>query len=306
VIAPVPASGRQFLIRRGVATAQIGQVAAVLRAFEVDGVDYTERWPDDAVPPMGAGIVLMPWPNRVGAGRWRHQGSELQLDVTEPATGNAIHGLLRNTAYQPVSIAEDSVTLAAGIYPQHGYPFVLETSVGYALTDDGLRVEHRVTNAGREPAPFGCGAHPFLRVGDTPVGDLVLTVPARTRIRVDEKKLPAGAEPVAGTAYDLAAGARVADLDLDTAFTDIAAVDGRFEHRLTAPDGRGVTLWADPAFGWVQVFTPAAYPIGGPRRAVAVEPVTCGIDALNTGEGLIWLGSGESWSAAWGLAPFGP
>jgi aldose 1-epimerase len=300
----LPASGRQFVIRRGGTAAQIGQVAAVLRAFEVDGVDYTERWPDEAVPPMGAGIVLMPWPNRVGAGRWRHQGQDLQLDITEPSTGHAIHGLLRNTAYQPVAVAEDSVTLAAGVFPQHGYPFRLETAVSYTLTGDGLHVQHRVTNAGQRPAPFGCGAHPFLRVGDTPVDDLVLTVPALTRIRVDGRKLPVGAEPVVGTGFDLTSGARAGDLDLDTAFTDLGMHDGRYEHRLTAPEGNGVMLWADPAFRWVQVFTPSAFPIDGPRRAVAVEPMTCGIDALNTGEGLTWLDPGESWSAAWGLTPF--
>lgn len=300
----IPASGRQFVLRRGTASAQVGQVAAVLRGYAVDGVDYTERWPDEAVPPMGAGIVLMPWPNRVAGARWRYDGRDQQLDITEPATGNAIHGLLRNTAYQPVAVAGDSVTLGCGVYPQHGYPFALDTSVTYSLTDGGLQVEHRVTNLGPTAAPFGCGTHPYLRVGDAPIEDLVLTVRARTRIRVDDRMLPVGSEPVAGTAFDLTGGARVGDLELDTAFTDLETVDGRFEHRLAAPDGRGVTLWADPAFGWVQVFTPAAFPIDGPRKAVAVEPVTCGIDALNTGEGLNWLPPGATWTASWGLCPF--
>ena len=285
----LPASGRQFVLRRGSATAQIGQVAAVLRSFAVDGTDYTERWPDERVPPMGAGIVLMPWPNRVADGRWEYDGHEQQLDITEPATGNAIHGLLRNAAYQPTSISDDAVTLTCGVFPQHGFPFVLDTSVRYSLTDDGLRVEHRVTNVGATAAPFGCGSHPFLRVGETSVDDLVLTIDARTRVRVDGRMLPVGTEPVAGTAADLTRGVRLGDVDLDTAFTDIDPVDGRFEHRLTAPDGRGVTLWADPVFRWVQVFSPSVFPIDGPRKAVAVEPVTCGINALNTGEGLIWL-----------------
>ena len=109
--------------------------------------------------------------------------------------------------------------------------------------------------------------------------------------------LPVGTEPVAGTAADLTRGARLGDVDLDTAFTDIDPVDGRFEHRLSArADGRGVTVWADPVFRWVQVFSPVGpsdRECSATRQVRRAEPVTCGINALNTGEGLIWLEPGE-------------
>ena len=111
---PRPASGEQFVLRRGPAIARIGQVAAVLREYAVDGVRYTETWPDPQTPPMAAGVVLMPWPNRVAGARWRHGETTLQLDVTEPAAGNAIHGLLRNTAYQRVQDGGDGDGGAAG------------------------------------------------------------------------------------------------------------------------------------------------------------------------------------------------
>ena len=47
--------------------------------------------PPRSKPPLGAGCVLVPWPNRVAGATW--QGH--QLEVTEPARGNAIHGLVR-------------------------------------------------------------------------------------------------------------------------------------------------------------------------------------------------------------------
>jgi aldose 1-epimerase len=71
-------------------------------------------------------------------------------------------------------------------------------------------------------------------------------------------------------------------------------------HRLLGPDG-GVELWAEPAFGWVQVFTPDDHP--GRGRAVAVEPMTCPPDALNSGTDLITLAPGETWQGSWGLRP---
>ena len=57
-----PATGIQYEIRRGGAVARVGQVAAVLREFSVDGVHFTETWDDAWVPPMGCGMVLVPWP----------------------------------------------------------------------------------------------------------------------------------------------------------------------------------------------------------------------------------------------------
>ncbi len=90
-------------------------------------------------------------------------------------------------------------------------------------------------------------------------------------------------------------------------FTDLTlAVSDRFEHVLTAPDGRGLMLWTDPDFGWVQVFTPANFPKPGhpdSRTAVAIEPMTCAADAFNNGWGLRRLEPGEAWSGSWGLTP---
>ncbi len=302
---PRPASGRQFAIRRGAAFARIGQVAAVLREFSFDGVHYTETWPDDQLPPLGCGMVLMPWPNRVAGGRWVHDGTERQLDITEPGRGNAIHGLLRNTAYQPVRLTEDSVTLAAPVYPQHGWPFSLDTAVTYTVTDDGLRVTHTVGNVGSAPALFGCGAHPYLRIGGVPTGDLTLTIRAATRIVTDSGMIPTATEPLGGELAALPTGARLAGLDVDIGLADLEPVAGRYEHTLLAPQGRGLVLWADPAFRWVQLFTPHGFPAPeGPRQAVAVEPMTCPANALNSGTGLIALRGGEVWSASWGLTPF--
>ena len=63
-------------------------------------------------------------------------------------------------------------------------------------------------------------------------------------------------------------------------------------HRLRGPDG-GVEVWAEPDFRWVQVFTPDEFP--GSGQAIAIEPMTCPPDALNSGVDLITLAPGEEW-----------
>lgn len=301
-----PVSGHQFEIRRGDAVARVGQVAAVLREFSVGGVHYTEVWPDDLVAPMGCGMVLAPWPNRVAGARWTYAGDVQQLDITEPSKGNASHGLLRNTAYAVLEQTADAVTLGASVYPQHGYPFILDVAVTYALTDSGLTVSFRVHNAGAQAAPFGIGSHPYLRVGEHSAAELTVIVAARTHAVVDDRAIPVTLEPVAGTHLDLAGGVRVGDLKADACLTDLTASGGVVEHRLSAPDGTSLVLWAEEVFGWVQVYSPDNFP--GPGRpdqrvAIAVEPMTCAPDALNSGHGLLWLEPGATWSAAWGLRP---
>jgi aldose 1-epimerase len=298
-------TGEQFRLSRdtpnGLAEAVIVQVAASIREFRIGGVELTEPYGEFATPPFGDGIVLVPWPNRVEDGRWTLNGRPQQLDLTEPDKHNAIHGLLRYTAYRVVDQASDSLTLAATVFPQHGYPFLLETSVRYELTEDGMTVTHRITNETDDPAPVAIGTHPFFQLGDVPTDDLVLTVHAGTRFPVDERLNPSAEIPVDGTDYDLRSGRPVRDLDLDDAFGDVTPVD-QVTAVLTAPDGRSVALWQDESFPFVQVFTTRKFPRGtGLVTAIAIEPMTAPANAFNSGQALKWLNPGETWQASWGI-----
>lgn len=298
---PAEPTGIQHRLRRDAVTAHIAQVGAALRGLTVGGVDVVPPYPLGVRPPSASGVVLVPWPNRVRDGVWLHDGEPQRLAVTEPARGNAIHGLLRYTAYDATMHADDAVELSATVFPQPGYPFRIDTSVRYALTGDGVQVTHEVVNRAVDAAPVALGTHPFVTIGDADPDDLVLTVPASERFPLDERMLPGAPVPVDGTHYDLRAGRRLADLDLDDAWTGIARdPDGRSRCTLAAPDGRRAVLWAGPGFDVVQVFTTTSYP--GQPRAVAIEPMTAPADAFNSGIGVRWLAPGESWRLDWGIA----
>jgi aldose 1-epimerase len=163
-------------------------------------------------------------------------------------------------------------------------------------------VTHGIHNAGDRPAPVGIGAHPFLRVGDTPMRDLTVTVHAGTYFEVDERMIPVGEHPVTGTEYDLSRGRPLADARLDTAFGDVELSDGRARHRLTAPDGSAVELWGSADFRFTQVFTTDQYVSpSGVIDAVAIEPMTCAPDALNSRRGIRMLEPDEQWVTTWGI-----
>jgi aldose 1-epimerase len=298
-------TGEQFRLTRntpnGLAEAVIVQVAASIREFRIGGAELTEPYGEFSTPPFGDGIVLVPWPNRVEDGIWKLNGVTQQLDLTEPDKHNAIHGLLRNAAYRVIEQSDGEVTLGATVFPQHGYPFLLETSVRHELTDDGMTVTHRITNESDEPAPVAIGSHPFFQLGDVATDDLTLTVHAGTRFPVDERLNPSAEIPVDGTDYDLRAGRKVSDLNLDDAFGDVTP-DNQVTAVLTAPDGRSVALWQDESFPYVQVFTTRKFPRGtGLVTAIAIEPMTAPANAFNSGQSLKWLNPGETWQAAWGI-----
>jgi aldose 1-epimerase len=255
---------------------------------------------------MCNGIILSPWPNRVRAGRWVLEGEAQQLDITEPERGGALHGLLQFSEYEVAEQSPEAVTLAATIFPQHGWPFLLETWVRYELEPDGLAVTHGARNLSAARAPYATGSHPYLRVGGTPIADLELTVPASTYFAVDDRLDPIGELDVTGTPYDVRAPKRVGGLAFDTAFGGVQHADvanGRGDVAwLTAPDGSRTTLWQSTEWDYVQVFTTHEMPgPAGPIDAIALEPMTAPPDALNSGQGLIWLEPGESWEGSWGL-----
>lgn len=317
---PLPAAtGTQYPLTlqtpQGTATATITEVAAGIREYALNGIDLVEGFAAETVPPFGAGIVLAPWPNRIRDGIWTQNGVRHLLALTEPVLLNAIHGLLSHAAYRPVAQSEHAVTLAATVYPQAGYPYQLDTTVGYELTAAGLSVTHNIRNVGPTAAPVALGTHPYLKIGDVPTGDLVLRLNATTHIDVDHRLNPVGVSPVDGTRFDLRAGVRVADLDLDDGFGGVDAGSGRGEHSLTAPDGRRVTLWGDENMAYVQVFTPRIFPVRSHSatgaeatelgQAVAIEPMTAPADAFNSGDGLRWLAPGEEWVVRWGITPSG-
>ena len=306
--AALPATGSQYQITRevagGTAQARIAALAGALRSYAVNGTDYVETYPDTSLPPAACGILLAPWPNRVAGGKWTLEGATQQLDITEPARGNASHGLLRNTGYVPAGTAQDpghSLTLQAEIFPQHGYPFHLFHDVTYSLDDDGgLRVRQSLTNVGGSRAPVALGAHPFLRIGQVPVEDLTLTVAAATRLTTDQNLIPAGREAPTGE-FDFSTGRRIGNQALDSAYTGLVPAGGEHRHRLDAPDGRSVTLWSGADFGYVHIFLTDQLP--GRSRAVALEPMTAPANALNSGEGLRWLEPGHAFAAEWGIRP---
>ena len=305
---PLPPSGEQVTIRHGRHEVDAVGVAAGLRRYRYDGRDLLDGFAEQERPSGARGQTLVPWPNRIGGGRYVLDGVTQQLALTEPAHDTAIHGLGRWVPWQPVEVRDDAVTWRYVVPPQPGWPTSLDCHVAYRVDDHGLTVSTRARNVGGARCLYGTGSHPYLTVGTALVDDATLRLPAATCFDTDEHGIPVGSRPVDGSPADLRSAQPIGHRVLDTAYADLARdPDGRWRARLEAPDGRGVVLWADAAYGYAQVFTGDTLPPALRRRGVAVEPMTCPPDAFNAPDpravGVVVLEPGDEHEATWGLHP---
>jgi aldose 1-epimerase len=297
-------SGRQLELAHGDQRAVVVEVGGGLRTYRVDGHAVIDGYAEHEQCSSGRGQVLLPWPNRLEDGSYEFDGRRHQLPLDETERQNAIHGLVRWSAWRPAEAEPSRVVVEHTLHPRPGYPFLLELAIEYALSDAGLAVRTTATNAGRTPCPFGCGAHPYLTLGTPIVDPLVLRIPARRVLTSDERGLPTGDEQVEGNDHDFREARAIGPTELDHAFADLErGDDGLARVALAHPDGRpALTLWVDGAYRYLMVFTGDPLPDVA-RRSIAVEPMTCPPNAFRTGVDLIRLEPGATFTGSWGITP---
>lgn len=299
----IPVTGEQYEIAAGSLRATVTEMGAGLRTLYDRDRPLLDGYDADEMAPGANGHVLLPWPNRVDHGRYTFGGQSHQLDLTEPAAANAIHGLVRWSSWRLVEHLPYHVELAHRLHGHPGYPHVLDLSISYTLDRDrGLTAAVHAANVGSTPAPYGNGAHPYLTAGAERVDECVLTAPGATWLPVDDRAIPTGREPAAGTPYDFRKARRIGDVRVNYAYTDLARDPaGRAWAHLRAPDGHTVSLWVDEKYPWIQVYTGDELPQGLERRGLGVEPMSCPPNAFVTGEDVLTLKPGDTTTSRWGI-----
>jgi aldose 1-epimerase len=205
-------AGQQFELAAGAHRVVVVEVGGGIREWDGVLLGYAE----DEMCSSGRGQVLAPWPNRLAGGRYEWDGRELQLPVNEPASGSAIHGLVRWAGWRAVAREPARVALEHVLHPQPGYPFALRLLVDYRLAEPGLTVRTEAENVGAQACPFGAGHHPYVLAPTGRVDDLALDGELIGDQRLDETRYrPGGWRVEVGEA----------------------------------------TVWADESWPWLQVFT---------------------------------------------------
>ncbi len=251
----------------------------------------------------GQGDVLIPFPGRIPDGRYTFDGQTFQLERNDKEGPNAIHGFVRTLPWTTRRLGANFVSyelhLDAEIYGPKGYPFSLDLRVMYTLGRQGLACSFDVHNVGSRVAPVGVGFHPYFTVGTGLVDEAEVTIPCAGYLEFNDRLLPTGRIlDVAGTDWDFRSPRQVGGRRFNHCYVHPER-DG--EGTATASlrhvkSGRRIDIGMDRAFSAIVVYTGDAI-ADAPRRALAIEPMTCATDAFNHPDwGLKRLAPGEAFS----------
>lgn len=255
----------------------------------LDGYETPEAL---AIGKWGKSAVLFPFPNRLAGGRYTWNGKTYQFPINHAATGNAIHGFAREMAFevQHVYLAREAASIRVSLdydgrlafYP---FPFVLELE--FSIFDDGVfQLGVSLENTGETALPFGFGWHPYFRLAGH-ADEHTLHLPASEQVLVGDNMIPTGER----AQYNVfSKPKKVGDTVLDACF-QYKKPKGKPTLALHQ-GGRQVKIFT-PAkqFPFFQVFTPPH------RESIALEPMTCNVDAFNNQQGLLTLHAGETWES---------
>lgn len=240
--------------------------------------------------PLYRGRLLFPFNDRIPEGRFQFEGCQYQLPINEESDGSAIHGLVYNQNFkvQNLILSENkaAVTLYYSIDPDDWsfYPFGLDFSVTYSLSEKGFSVHFSFINHGDNTLPVALGWHPYFQLEDSV--DLWRLKSGGSRyVAVDENLNPRGNFlPVEGTDFDFRSSNIINDKELDIAL--VRSPDGI--NFLESKERRLELYFDRNLFPFVQLFIPPE------RDSVAIEPITGATNSFNLdGMGRIELEPGE-------------
>ncbi|MDH5610799.1 MAG: hypothetical protein OEY56_15085 [Cyclobacteriaceae bacterium] len=241
-------------------------------------------------PFVGAkSAILFPFPNRIDTGSFQFNGNHYQFPINEPGRQNAIHGFLMDMDFQLVEeqVAEEETIVVMGCMydgklPYFPFPFYF--TVQYSFSNESFAVDFAIQNTGQASMPMGLGWHPYFTLGGR-ADDWLLHLPASKQVMVDERMIPTGNSE---KLEDFQQPAIIGPRQLDTCFQCDSA---GFSIALTNPQ-RSQTLQVtfDTSAGYYQLYIPPD------RGSLAIEPMSCSINAFNNRNGLEVLAPERSFS----------
>lgn len=235
--------------------------------------------------------LLFPFPNRLENGAFQFEGKTYQFPHNDFGQPNALHGMIHNMEFECIGEGKDHLILSLDYKGDVSYyPFPFNVQVKYGLDKGKLNIDIKVNNTGENSMPCGFGWHPYFNLGDE-IENAKLSLSEVVKVEVDDLAIPTG-KVTPFHSFDTLSS--FADAQLDNCFV---FEEGKAERSvyLVYEDKSVLDVWQDKDQQFVQVF------IHPNKKAIAIEPMTCGINALNTGKGIRVLEAGESWDFRLGL-----
>lgn len=267
---------------------QFGSLS-VLDGYETPEALVANKWAKN--------IILLPYPNRLRDGVFAHEGTTYQFELTNPDTQNSIHGFGKDAPMAVDTVWTGNFDAGMTCSWQYlgentAYPFPFTAKMTLILRGSNFEIKMSLQNDSNKTIPVGLGWHPYFKMSEKSNGSS-LQMPDCQLIVIDERMLPTGEKT---------------DFDAFKTLTPInnSTFDNGFyiknqtknAETILASERGELTFWQETGFqkwNFLQVFTPPH------RKSVAIEPMTCNIDAFNNGDGLVMLKPNEILGGAFGV-----
>jgi len=248
--------------------------------------------------------VLIPFPNRLKGGRYIWNNDAYSFFTNDSITGNALHGFGLDKPYELIKtdLSQDQGSLTCRYEyngDNAGYPFPFTFEIQYKLKSSGyFSLRMTFYNDGFEAIPVGLGWHPYFQMGDD-IGKLKMKMSPSEMIGVDQHMIPTGKR----YEYDeFEEKRKIGATILDNCFAFQQNDNKRNAEIILESETRVLRFWqrmGTHQFNYMQIFT---HP---DRNAIALEPMTCNVDAFNNGEGLAVLLPNEKLEVSCGVEVWG-
>jgi galactose mutarotase-like enzyme len=229
-----------------------------------------ERFTDPQLSVRGGIPVLFPICGNLPDNSYSEQGQTYQLPQ---------HGFGRELPWrvvgQQATEQQASVTVSLTDSPatKKVYPFDFRVELEYVFSSNRLEIIQRVTNLTEDAMlPFSIGYHPYFAATDKP--GLQFQIPSK---QYSDKQ---GVEHPFQGGFDFTSG------EIDIVFSDLAPS----QVQVTAASGQKLTM------GWTYPHGHVVFWTVPDKDFYCIEPWTARRNALNTGDDLIQVPTGETWT----------
>jgi aldose 1-epimerase len=237
------------------------------------------------------GALLFPFPNRLKDGKFTWMNKQYTWPINNAATNNAIHGMVNKEKFEVIGVTLGQYSAEVRCrYEYNGqnasYPFPYTLDMTYGInTNNRFWVAFDVLNRCHHPIPAGFGWHPYFKLGNATANQMQLTLAPSDQVLIDSRMIPTGqTKPL--NAY--LRSTTVGDAELDTCFA-VNATKGPYRLTLQGAQQKLTLVSQASGFPYYQVFTPPH------RESIALEPMTCNVDALNNQQGVKMIEPGGIW-----------
>lgn len=258
-------------------------MGGLIAGLEHDDLPVLRSMPQGSRDPLEAACFpMVPWCNRISAGRFEWEGEAISLAPNFAPEPHAIHGHGWQSDWRVVRQGAGHCTLAHdhdGSAP--GWRWAYEARQTVALDEGGCTITLALTNRSARPMPAGLGLHPYLRRR----AESRVEFRAESVVEVAADLIPTGATLPPGHFADFAAagGAPLPSTLIDHCYTgwrgtaavhdDLGSItieaQGAGHLHLYAPDDPAI-LCLEPVNHWPNAANVGTMPVCAPGATLTL------------------------------------